>query len=90
MIRKKSKIFEKTTLYPLGVGPMSLNCVNATVELGNDYSIPLMIIASRRQIDSEDFNGGYVNNWTTSKFADHVRKKINWDIILIEIMVDSE
>ncbi len=84
MIEKKIKDFlrkQRCTL--LGVGPMSLNCVNATVELGNDYSIPLMIIASRRQIDSEDFNGGYVNNWTTSKFADHVRKKDKFgDIIL--------
>ena len=76
MIKKKITDFLKNhrcTL--LGVGPMSLNCVNATVELGNQYSVPLMIIASRRQIDSEDFNGGYVNNWTTSEFADHVKKK---------------
>ena len=54
MIEKKIKDFlrkQRCTL--LGVGPMSLNCVNATVELGNDYSIPLMIIASRRQIDSK-------------------------------------
>ncbi len=32
----------------LGVGPMSLNCVNATIELGNQFLVPLMIIASRR------------------------------------------
>ena len=84
MIKKKITDFLKNhrcTL--LGVGPMSLNCVNATVELGNQYSVPLMIIASRRQIDSEDFNGGYVNNWTTSEFADHVKKKDkSSDIIL--------
>ncbi len=84
MIKKKIKDFlknQRCTL--LGVGPMSLNCVNATVELGNQYSVPLMIIASRRQIDSEDFNGGYVNNWTTSEFADHVKKKDkSSDIIL--------
>lgn len=59
----------------LGVGPMSINCVDAAVELANEYNIPLMLIASRRQIDSKQFNGGYVNNWTTSEFANYVRNK---------------
>ena len=38
----------------LGVGPMSLNCIDASIEIANDYSIPLFLIASRRQIDSAD------------------------------------
>ena len=59
----------------LGVGPMSINCVDAAVELANEYATPLMLIASRRQIDSEQFNGGYGNNWTTSEFANYVRSK---------------
>jgi tagatose-1,6-bisphosphate aldolase non-catalytic subunit AgaZ/GatZ len=59
----------------LGVGPMSINCVDAAVELANEFDTPLMLIASRRQIDSENFNGGYVNNWTTSKFANYVKNK---------------
>ncbi len=76
MIQKKIKDYlNKYRCTLLGVGPMSLNCVNATIELGNQFLIPLMIIASRRQIDSKDFNGGYVNNWTTSEFADHVKLK---------------
>ena len=56
----------------LGVGPMSLNCVNASIEIANENEIPLMLIASRRQIDSEEFGGGYVNNWATQKYADYV------------------
>ena len=56
----------------LGVGPMSVNCVDAAIELANEYDVPLMLIASRRQIDSEDFGGGYVNNWTTDDFARYV------------------
>jgi len=56
----------------LGVGPMSVNCVDAAIELSNQYDSPLMLIASRRQIDSEDFGGGYVNNWSTDRFADYV------------------
>lgn len=59
----------------LGVGPMSINCVDATIELANEYDIPLMLIASRRQIDSEEVGGGYVNNWNTNKFAEYVIEK---------------
>jgi hypothetical protein len=67
----------------LGVGPMSINCVDAAIELATEYTIPLMLIASRRQIDSEQFNGGYVNNWTTSEFANYVKTKDkNANIIL--------
>jgi tagatose-1,6-bisphosphate aldolase non-catalytic subunit AgaZ/GatZ len=56
----------------LGVGPMSVNCVDAAIELANEYEVPIMLIASRRQIDSEEFGGGYVNNWTTQEFARYV------------------
>jgi hypothetical protein len=56
----------------LGVGPMSINCVDAAIELANEYEAPLLLIASRRQIDSEEFGGGYVNNWTTQEFAKYV------------------
>jgi hypothetical protein len=56
----------------LGVGPMSKNCIDATIELAGEHDVPLMLIASRRQIDSEQFGGGYVENWTTQQFADYV------------------
>ena len=58
----------------LSIGPMSKNCVDATIELSNDYGIPLMLIASRRQIEAEEFGGGYVNNWSTERFAEYVFK----------------
>ena len=67
----------------LGVGPMSKNCVDAAIELADQYKTPLMLIASRRQIDSEQFGGGYVENWTTKQFADYVvEKDINLNILL--------
>ena len=67
----------------LGVGPMSKNCVDASIELADEYKTPLMLIASRRQIDSEQFGGGYVENWTTNQFAEYVqRKDKNRNIIL--------
>jgi len=59
----------------LGVGPMSVNCVDAAIDLANEYEVPIILIASRRQIDSEEFGGGYVNNWTTEKFARYVTDK---------------
>lgn len=58
----------------LGVGPMSKNCVDATIEIANEFSIPLIMIASRRQIDAEVFGGGYVNNWTTEEYSKYVRE----------------
>lgn len=67
----------------LGVGPMSKNCVDAAIELAEQYKTPLMLIASRRQIDSEQFGGGYVENWTTKQFADYViERDVNQNIIL--------
>jgi len=56
----------------LGVGPMSLNCIDAAIELSRHSSAPIMLIASRRQIDSEYFGGGYVNSFSTSRFAEYV------------------
>jgi len=67
----------------LGVGPMSKNCIDASIELAGQYQAPLMLIASRRQIDSEQFGGGYVENWTTKQFADYVRENdVSQNIIL--------
>ena len=59
----------------LGIGPMSLNCVDAVIEIGNLYKTLLILIASRRQIDSEEFGGGYVNNWSTKQFSNYVKSK---------------
>lgn len=73
MIHQRLESFlQKRRCTLLGVGPMSVNCVDAAIELANDYEVPIMLIASRRQIDSEEFFGGYVNNWTSSEFARYV------------------
>jgi len=59
----------------LGIGPMSRTCVEVSVDIANKYDVPIMLIASRRQIDSPSFGGGYVNNWTTSEFANFVESR---------------
>jgi tagatose-1,6-bisphosphate aldolase non-catalytic subunit AgaZ/GatZ len=76
MIHQRLQSFiEKRRCTLLGIGPMSVNCVDASIELANDHEIPILMIASRRQIDSEEFGGGYVNNWTTEEFARYVTNK---------------
>ena len=59
----------------LGAGPMSKNCIDASINLSNKFEVPIMLIASRRQIDSKEFGGGYVNNWDTREYADYVINK---------------
>lgn len=73
MIHQRLESFlQKRRCTLLGVGPMSVNCVDAAIELSNEHEVPILLIASRRQIDSEEFGGGYVNNWTTKEFARYV------------------
>jgi tagatose-1,6-bisphosphate aldolase non-catalytic subunit AgaZ/GatZ len=73
MIHQRLESFlKKRRCTLLGVGPMSVNCVDAAIELANEHEVPILLIASRRQIDSEEFGGGYVNNWTTAEFARYV------------------
>jgi tagatose-1,6-bisphosphate aldolase non-catalytic subunit AgaZ/GatZ len=73
--QKLQTLLQKRHCTLLGVGPMSVNCVDATIELANEHEVPILMIASRRQIDSADFGGGYVNNWTTEEFARYVTDK---------------
>ncbi len=72
-----NKIFniinDKKTL--LCVGPMSKNIVDASIELSDKKNIPIVLIASRRQVDTKDFGGGYVNGWDTGAFSKYVKKK---------------
>jgi len=60
----------------LGVGPMSKNCVDAAIEVAAESNAPMMLIASRRQIDAEIFGGGYVNNWSTESFCNYVNNAL--------------
>ena len=76
MIKKRLNNFllnNNSTL--LGIGPMSVNCVDVSIDIADEYNIPLMLIASRRQVDTKFFGGGYVNNWSTEEFSKYVKKK---------------
>lgn len=51
------------------IGPMSKNVVDAIVEFCSNTGNVIGLIPSRRQVE---WNGGYVNNWTTEEFSKYV------------------
>jgi len=51
------------------IGPMSKNIVDAIVEFCINTGNTIGLIPSRRQVE---WNGGYVNNWTTEEFSKYV------------------
>jgi len=51
------------------IGPMSKNIVDAIVEFCANTGNTIGLIPSRRQVE---WNGGYVNNWTTEEFSKYV------------------
>ena len=55
------------------IGPMSKNIVDATIEFCNETNNIIGFIPSRRQIE---YNGGYVNNWTTTEFNKYVMNRL--------------
>jgi len=62
----------KVTL--LGIGPMSTEVIYAGLELAKELDFPLILIASRNQIDSKEFGGGYVNGWDQKEFSSAIDK----------------
>lgn len=61
------------------IGPMSKNVVDSVINFAEKNNKTITLIPSRRQIE---YNGGYVNNWTTKDFVEYVRSKTSK--ILIE------
>ena len=59
-------------------GPMSKNIVDTLIDISLKTDIEVVFIPSRRQIE---YNGGYVNNWTTKEFCEYV-KKANKNILI--------
>lgn len=55
----------------LGVGPMSPEVVEAIFKYSHYHRTPLMIIASKNQID---YKGGYVNGWDTKAYMEFVNQ----------------
>ena len=60
------------------IGPMTKNIVDTILEYSNKSGNIVGLIPSRRQIE---FDGGYVNNWTTKEFSEYVKSISNNTII---------
>ncbi len=70
---------EKFTM--LGIGPMSKPLLKATLELAQEKDFPIMLIASRNQVDSDEFGHGYVRSWDQDRFVadvEEVEKEIGF------------
>jgi hypothetical protein len=52
------------------IGPMSKNIVDAIVEFCSNTNNNIGLIPSRRQVE---WNGGYVNDWTTEEFSKYTK-----------------
>ncbi len=71
---------ERFTL--LGVGPMSRTLLTASLELAKEKDFPIMLIASRNQVDSDEFGHGYVCSWDQDRFVADVedaRRRLGFD-----------
>jgi hypothetical protein len=51
-------------------GVISKNQVDCIINYSNNYNKKVIFIPSRRQVE---YNGGYVNNWTTKEFSEYVK-----------------
>lgn len=61
------------------IGPVTKNTVDTVIDIVNEFNYEFSFIPSRRQIE---YNGGYVNNWTTKDFCKYVMTKSNNKIII--------
>ncbi len=55
------------------VGPMTKNVVDSILEFSEETDNVIGFIPSRRQVE---WDGGYVNNWTTKQFAEYVNGRL--------------
>lgn len=59
----------------LCVGPLSTNVIDVAIKFSNQHEVPLILVASRRQIEAREFGAGYVNNWSTEELLEYVNAK---------------
>ena len=56
----------------LGIGPVSENVIRAAFRSAARHKYPPMFIASRNQIDADEFGGGYVRGWDQKRCREHM------------------
>jgi D-tagatose-1,6-bisphosphate aldolase subunit GatZ/KbaZ len=73
-VRKIRQGRRKTTLP--GIGPMSRRIVRVSLLVAKKWDFPVMFIASRNQVDLQEFGSGYVCGWDQAAFAATVREAV--------------
>lgn len=74
MARAAQKLKSKGEHFTLlGIGPMSRLLIESVVELANEKDFPILLIASRNQIDADKFGGGYVCGFDQKRFMNTVQ-----------------
>ena len=75
MMKAASRLKEQGERFTLlGVGPMSKTLLTASLSLAKERDFPLLLIASRNQVDSDAFGHGYVCGWDQDRFGKDVEK----------------
>lgn len=77
VVKRSLGFEEKERASMLGIGPMSKTLIKASMLLAKDKDFPLMFIASRNQVDSNELGGGYVCNWDQKGFAQAIEEVAN-------------
>lgn len=67
----------------IAIGPVTKNTVDAAISLAYKWNRPVMLIASRRQVECEELGPGYVERWTTQQFADYVRRRDRRGLVML-------
>jgi len=66
----------------LGLGPMSPEVINSLNSFSKKFKKKIMLICSRNQVESDKLGRGYVNNFSTTEFANFVKNKNNKLLIM--------
>lgn len=83
MMRASERLHEQGKRFThIGIGPMSKNLLRAALELAKEKDFPLILIASRNQVDSDRFGGGYVCGFDQKRFVqttERIAEEIGFD-----------
>ncbi len=83
MMRASEKLKKQGQRFThLGIGPMSENLLRAALELSKEKDFPLILIASRNQVDGDEFGGGYVCGFDQKRFVaktNEIAEEIGYD-----------
>ncbi len=83
MMRATRKLYDKGERFThIGIGPMSKNLLKAVLSLAKEKDFPVILIASRNQVDSDSLGGGYVCDFDQKRFVettDKIAEEIGFD-----------